>query len=99
MLTRINRLLMRIFLCGEVVIFCYVCFYGSHGLYKLAELKQENVDCLKKVDVLAQEVAQLKNKIFTWQQYAHFYKEKIAREQLRMAYKNDSVYYITKEAS
>lgn len=90
---RIKRVVLRLFLLLEVVVFGYIYLFGNNGLHALTKLKQETVLFEQEVDQLAREVTSLEDEIETWES-DDFYKEKIAREQLQMARKNDEIYML-----
>ncbi len=91
---RIKRIALRLFLLGEVVLFGYIYLFGNNGLQALNQLKHETNMFEQTVTQLAGEVDALETEIIEWEQN-DFYKEKIAREQLQMAHKNDEIYYLS----
>ena len=66
--------------------------YGSHGLESIYKLERENMALKKEVLRVAHEIDALEQEIAAWN-HNDFFKEKVAREQLQMAYKGDEVYY------
>lgn len=90
----IKRMLLRFFLVFEVFLFGYMYFFGKNGLQELHVLKSETMQFDQEVQQLAQDIEGLEAEIVAWEEN-DFCKEKIAREQLQMACKNDEIYYIS----
>lgn len=90
----IKRMLLRFFLVFEVFLFGYIYLFGKNGLQELQVLRSEAMQLDQEVQQLAKEIEGLEAKIVAWEEN-DFYKEKIAREQLQMARKNDEIYYIS----
>ena len=88
-----KKRLLRIFFAGEIVLFIILYCVGPRGVYSLHHIKKENRDLANEVATLQQEIAQLDEQIRTVQSDP-FYKEKIAREQLQMARKGETIYLI-----
>jgi len=76
-------------LCALVILY----LYGNHGLQNICKLERENTILTKETQRMAHEIDALEHEIAAWN-HDSFYKEKVAREQLQMAYKGDEVYYI-----
>lgn len=87
----IKRIVLRLFLLLEVVVFGHIYLFGNNGLHSLTKLKQETKLFEQEIHQLAEEVESLEVEIEKWNSN-DFYKEKIAREQLQMARKNDEIY-------
>ena len=80
-------------LTTELHVFGWIFFIGPHSIRALSTLKHKNV-LLKESNVeLAQQVTVLKDEVAYWS--SNFAKEKCAREQLKMARKNDIVYQLS----
>lgn len=84
---------MRIFFAGELIAFGGIYLFGPHGMRALMSIEQENEALMGKISIMNQDVQSLETKIAQWDAHP-LYKEKIAREQLQMACKNDEIYYI-----
>ncbi len=89
----IKRMLLRFFLVFEVFLFGYIYLFGKNGLQELYGLESETIQLDQEVQQLIQDVNGLEAEIVAWEEN-DFCKEKIAREQLQMARKNDEIYYI-----
>ena len=89
----IKKIILRAFFAGEIILFFTFYLFGAHGIQALMRVDHEN-------KVLEQEIVTLKSdlkaaavEIDEWNNYP-FYKEKIARERLHMAYPGDEIYMI-----
>jgi cell division protein FtsB len=91
---RIQNIAKRVFFCAEVALFAYIYICGAHGLRALYALEQENNVLQNQIETLTVEIKDISNTITQWDMHP-FYKEKIAREQLQMAGKNEDIYYIS----
>ena len=89
-----KKLILRIFFCIELCIFGMIYTYGPHGRQKFKKLENENVQIRLEIDGLKKELAHLEYTIAQWNAEP-FYKEQIAREQLQMAGKNETIYYLS----
>ncbi len=78
----------------EIVMFTGMYCFGRQGTKALAAAREENCILEQRVANLQTEIAHIDVHINDFEQY-DFYKEKIARESLQMAYPNDVVYYIS----
>ena len=92
----IKQLMIRICLIISIIIFIYICVFGTHGLLKLRRLEEENAHIKQLVSKHENELNSLKEQLLLWQD-SSFLKEKEARQKLHMAHKDDIVYYIQKE--
>lgn len=82
------------FILINVVIVCISFFiWGEFGLVKHFYLNREYAQKRQELVVLQQEVARLEEKLAAWQTDL-FYVEKMAREELGMAYPNETVYIL-----
>lgn len=88
----VKKKILRLFFSVEVLVFTAVYLFGAHGIQTLMGLKKENNALLVDIESLKQEVVALESDIAIWQS-DDFYTEKIAREQLQMAKKGDTIYY------
>ncbi len=89
----VKQMAFRIFFALEIIIFTSVYIFGPQGIYVLRAMHQENSVLEKTIEGLHLEIKELEDQIVAWKTYP-FYKEKIAREQLQMARKDDQVYYL-----
>lgn len=88
----LKRRLLRMFFGVELLFFAGVYTYGPHGLNVWHTLQQENGQITNQINALKADVALLEHDIVAYNKHP-FYKEKIAREQLQMARKGDTIYY------
>jgi cell division protein FtsB len=79
----------------EVMVFIGVYLFGGNGLQYLHRLQNENHKLEHEIIVLQTQVKEIESQIAAWQA-DDFYKEKIAREKLQMAKKDDQIYFIEK---
>lgn len=89
----IRQKIIKCFLSLEIAIMLFFYLFGVQGLPSLYRLSQENGVIKKEIDRLRVEVGELDKTIQEWHTYPYC-KEKIAREQLQMAYPDDCIYYI-----
>jgi cell division protein FtsB len=83
----------RIFLLSELLIFGSIYFWGVDGRPKVYKLCVENSILEKEIKVLNKEIEEIENEKLAWNTDP-FYKEKVAREQLQMARKDDEIFFI-----
>lgn len=88
-----KRSLLRLLFGVEIGLFFYIYLFSPHGLQKLFVLKKEMNSLVLKQSLLKDEVKDLHEKVALFTDDS-FYKEKIAREQLYMARKNEEVYFV-----
>lgn len=93
MIKYVKPILFRLLFGAELIVFGYVCVYGSHGLYKLSHIKHENSYIIKNITRVQNNIERLNQTIGMWHNHS-FYKEQIAREQLHMAHSDDIIYYL-----
>ena len=90
---KIKKVLLRFFFAIEVVFFSWVYFYGDNGFGQLSIMEEKN-QVLEKCNILIEDdVAKLEDDIYDWENNS-FYREKIAREKLQMAYPGEQIYYV-----
>ncbi len=87
-----KKLVSRLFLLGQIVVFAVYYVFGHQGLLDVKCLECENHALERDIVYLRREIALLEEEIFQWNSDA-FFKEKVAREQLQMARANDHVIY------
>jgi len=90
----IKQLIARSVFFVELCALAIIYLYGSHGMHSIHQLQHETVLLEREVGRMAQEVATIEHDIAIWN-HDDFCKEKVAREQLQMAYKDDEIYYIS----
>ena len=88
-----KRFIGRSVMVSEIVIVIGIYFFGSHGLQAYLRLRHENEMLHSDVTQLESEVASMQEEYILWQKYAEFRNEKIAREQLHMARRDEVIYY------
>jgi hypothetical protein len=88
-----KKIVLRVFLIGEIVFFVTMYLVSPDGLTALQNRKLENKRLVQLVDVLGEEIKKMEQEVKQWEQNP-FYQEKIAREQLQMARPTDEVYYV-----
>jgi cell division protein FtsB len=92
MISHIKRVIARIVLCAECILFGYLCVYGVHGFKRLQFLEKENRKILYEITEQEQKIEQLRSALNEWEENP-FLKEQIAREKLQMARRDDEIYY------
>ena len=88
-----KKIVSRVLLTLEALVFLAFYCWGSEGVSRLNRLCSENKKLSGAIETLAKEVASLEDELTRFQKDP-FYKEKIAREQLQMAYKNEEILLI-----
>lgn len=88
----VKKMFARLLFTAEVFIFCGVYLFGKHSIAVLVGLQRDNKHLQELVQDQKKELANIERHI--QEQSNPFYKEKIAREQLQMARKEEQVYYI-----
>ncbi len=86
--------LLRVFLVLECIGFVFVYLFGAQGINVLLQLYRENRKLENEIMQLKKEGDQLYDMVVIWKKDS-FLKEKLAREQLQMARKDDEIYYLT----
>lgn len=92
-LKNFKRLILRLFLIFEIIIFTVIYYYGPHGLKVINDLNHDNRKLEKNIDLLKFEINNLEDEINKWEKEP-FYKERIARELLQMAREDEEIYII-----
>ncbi len=90
---RAKKIFMQMVLVAEMITFGYVYLFGRNGISALRSERSAVAHLDNTIVQLKSEVAQLEQEIYAWET-DDFYKEKIAREQLQMARKDDELFYI-----
>lgn len=91
---QLKKYIMRVVLCFESLFFVWALVYGPHGITALTAMQEENKRLQETTVQLQTEVAALENTIVAWQTDP-YYKEQVAREQLQMAGKDETIYYVS----
>lgn len=94
MTKEMKKKLFRLFFAAEVLIFFGYYFCGKQGLHHIWHLQAENNEFEQSLAGLNVEIAALEHEIHEWSTQP-FYKEKMAREQLQMAYAGEQIYYLS----
>ena len=87
-----KRSIIRILFFAETVGFLCMHIFGPQGIRVFQQLTEENSVIEQSIQRVRSEIAQLDRRI-TECKSDSFYKERIAREQLQMARKDDLIYY------
>lgn len=90
----VKRLSARLLFVSELLIFVWVYFYGAYGFFELTALRQECAEVAMQKEHELAKIKLLQNKIIAWNVHS-FEKEKLAREQLQMARKDEIIYLIS----
>lgn len=90
----LKRIVFRIFFVSELVFFIGIYIFGPSGIKSLLQVQNENEHLKTEIVALQQEVTGLERNIAQWHTRP-FYKEKIAREQLQMACKDEEIYIVS----
>jgi hypothetical protein len=77
---------------AELTLFGYIALYGSHGFNALYALKKECCLIDHRIEQTKAAIEVVQKKAIAFNAYP-FYKEKIARQQLHLAHKDDIIYY------
>jgi len=90
---QIKKTIVNVFLLSEMVCFIYLYLLGTNGIKILQNQRLMVYELRKELELAEKEVKQLQEELYVWQT-DDFYKEKVAREQLQMARKDDKLFYI-----
>ncbi len=83
--------MIRTFFTIEIALFSLFYYFGAHGLKEVFALKKENRIIDEQIEKVKGEITHLESEILVWQTDS-FYKEKLAREKLHMAKKDEEIY-------
>jgi cell division protein FtsB len=86
------RLLVIGLIC-ELALLSYFYCYGRQGYHVYQYKCLRNTELLGSINSINSEITQLENDVEVWKTDA-FCKEKVAREKLQMARKDDLIYFI-----
>ena len=92
--TDLKRLSVRLLFACELLVFVWVYFYGAHGFLELTALREECALIAAQKRQKAEDIKLLQEKIIAWNVHS-FEKEKLAREQLQMARKDEIIYLVS----
>ncbi len=87
-----KKIVLRIFLAAEVIIFGWFYYQGARGVHAVQFLRKENEEIAQQIVHVQEEVEDIDRQIIGWK-VDPFFKEKIAREQLHMAHAGDVIYF------
>ena len=90
---QIKKTIVNVFLLSEMVCFIYLYLLGTNGIKILQNQRLMVYELRKELELAEKEVKQLQEELYVWQT-DDFYKEKVTREQLQMARKDDKLFYI-----
>ncbi len=90
---QVKRALFRTFFALEAVIFMGTYLFGAQGIRVMRQLTAADLKLDQEIAAMSSEINQLQNDLVAWQA-DDFYKEKLARERLHMARKNEIIYYV-----
>ena len=88
-----KRFALRLFFLVEIILFACVYYYGARGVQIVGEIKRENEAIAKEIRALSNDLDLLEKKIVAWNEDS-FYAEKIAREELHMARRDEEIYLL-----
>jgi cell division protein FtsB len=91
-----KKKLWRLFLMVWVVVCGIYYCSGRRGVFEIRSLQELNKQLGLEVVALENRVGLLQTQIEAWSQEP-FFKEKLAREQLQLAYPEDIIYYVVDE--
>ncbi len=89
----LQRTALRVIIGFEIALVVFFYLFGKGGLHALRQADALNKELLSDIKMLDEEIAQLQYELDERQQNP-FYKESIARKELQMAYKNETVYLL-----
>lgn len=90
----LKRVCARMLFVAEILIFTYVYFFGAYGFGALLVVREECSGLAAQVQERTLLVKGIQDQIIAWN--VHSYpKEKLAREQLQMARKDEVVYLLS----
>ena len=87
-----KRLGLRLLFAAEIILFFLFYCFGKQGIQLVYRHKKENLQLAYQVKKLAREVKELATTVHAYQSNS-FFQEKIARETLHMAHKDEQVYF------
>lgn len=88
-----KKMFIKILFFAEIIVYGHLYLFGSNSITTLQNQKDIVLTLKQEITQLQNNIIQLEQEIHTWNNN-DFYKEKIAREQLQMARKDDELFYI-----
>jgi len=88
----IKQMVLRLFFVLEIFVFVWMYLFGAQGVSALHALQEENYILEHQIQDMRADLHKLDQYIAMWE-HEPFYKEKIAREQLQMVRRGDTIYY------
>jgi len=89
-----KRYVVPCILAIEVLFGAWMYYGGQHGVQSIHALRAKNDATEQELNRMRTELAHLEHEIAAWHTHV-YYKEKIARENLHMARRDDHVFYLT----
>jgi cell division protein FtsB len=89
----LKKTIVKAFLLSELILFTYLYLFGTNGIKSLKNQEVIIGGLMQELHQYEKEIGELEKEITIWKT-DEFYKEKIAREQLQMARKDDKLFYI-----
>ncbi len=89
----LKRTALQVIIGFEVALVLFFYLFGKGGIHALRHADALNKELLSEIKQLDEEIAQLQEELDERQKNP-FYKESIARKELQMAYKNETVYLL-----
>lgn len=88
-----KKKVMRWFLAAEIILFAGFYYFGARGVKAVQELQKENAVITARLEKVHNEIDHLKKDIVARAQEPYFV-EKIAREELHMAHRDDQIFIV-----
>lgn len=89
-----KTIVLKLFLFLELFIFAVIYIFGTHGVHAIIRLNNENQMLAHDIEALEEDIERLTLELKNWEENP-FLKEKIAREHLQMARKNETIYFLS----
>jgi len=89
---KIKKTFLRAFFAIEAIVFISTYFFGAQGIKAKYQLLASEQELDQQIHSLSNEIKALENRVVAWKS-DNFYKEKIARERLHMARKDELIFY------
>lgn len=90
----LKHIFVRVLFALYLILCVWVYWYGAHGLSSLLTLRRECEQLKKEIADTQRQLDVTQEEIIAWNAHS-FYKEKMAREQLKMARKDEIVYCLS----
>lgn len=88
---RVRDLFYRSLIAGITLLFLYSIIWGEGGVFRSHEIQAQIVEESSNVTALQSELKTLETAVANWETVP-FFLEKMAREELGMGHKNETVY-------